>query len=112
MIRNFTPHNVCFEKEDGSTIVFESEGSIRMETTAKEVVSIDGFKTVCIDVDKEKTVTPAPENETFFIVSSMVREAFPERTDFISPATDPAFVIRDEKGFVKAVRAWVRTNFS
>jgi hypothetical protein len=107
-IRNFTPHSIVFRHEDGHDTVFESEGSIRIQTKTEIAESIDGFKSVRIVADKENTVLPAREDGVFFIVSGMVRENFPDRKDFISPATDPAHVIRGENGFVEAVKAFVR----
>ena len=107
-IRNLTPHNIVFRHEDGRDTVFESEGSIRIQTKTEISEPVDGFQSVKIVTDRENTVLPKQEDGVFFIVSGMVRENFPDREDFISPATDPAHVIRGENGFVEAVKAFVR----
>lgn len=107
-IRNLTPHNIVFRHEDGRDTVFESEGSIRIQTKTEITEPIEGFQSVRIVTDRENTVLPTQEDGVFYIVSGMVRENFPDRKDFISPATDPAYVIRGENGFVEAVKAFVR----
>lgn len=108
MIRNFTPHDIVFRHDDGTDTVFPSKGSIRIETDSEIVGQTDGFETVRIVPNAEKTILPDQEDGVFFIVSAMVRDAFPQRTDFISPCTDPQFVVRNDKGQVEAVKAWQR----
>lgn len=105
-LRNFTPHSLVFESIDGTRTEFASEGSIRILTETVTMETVAGMQTVSVIQKTEETVLPEPETDTFFIVSGMVREAFPERQDFISPCTDPKFVIRDDQGRVEAVMAW------
>lgn len=107
-LRNFTPHLVVLRTKENIDIPFTSMGSIRMVTASKDAGTVNGIPMVKMTVNKESTIVPESEIGVFFIVSGMVREAFPERKDFISPATDPAFVIRNEKGFVEAVTAFIR----
>lgn len=109
-IRNFTPHSVVYRNTDGTDSVFESEGSIRILTETRLEGTVAGMQTVSVSLKREDTVLPEPQPNTLFIVSGMVREAFPERQDFISPCTDPKFVVRNDKGQVEAVTAWQITE--
>lgn len=94
-IINMTPHRIdlC---HDGEWITsFEPSGKVvRLDTWELPSKLGDGFF-VARRIPHEGGVDWLPvKPRQFYIVSTMVREAFPSRLDFISPAQ----VVRDEHG--------------
>jgi hypothetical protein len=49
---------------------------------------------------------PAPEKDTYLLVSMMVAQANPHRNDLLVPDTSPSGAIRDDKGRIIAVRGF------
>ena len=95
MVYNLTPHDVRIVKEHGDQ-VYPPHGQIaRVEVSAERIGTKDGipiFRTIYGDV----TGLPAPEAGTEYIVSQVVANACPERTDLLYPYG----LIRDEQGRV------------
>lgn len=109
-----TPHQInLFDDWDQVLHVYPSKGTIRLETS-KQQVQIDGlsdkiptYKVVRSQANKD--LLPKEKPGTYYIVSSMVQEAHPERRDFIAPNTsaDSAGAVRDEKGNIIGVRSFI-----
>ena len=95
LVVNKTPHQVHILDENGQVVrTYEkSEGQIRLavKTVKDEPLG---------DVPTSRTVFGEPEGlpdfqeGTFYIVSQLVKNALPNRTDLLVPAE----VVRDEKG--------------
>lgn len=109
-----TPHQInLFDEENQILHIYPSKGTIRLETS-KQQVQIDGlsdkiptYKVVRSQANKD--LLPKEKPGTYYIVSSMVQEAHPERKDFIAPNTsaDSAGAVRDEKGNIVGVRSFI-----
>lgn len=92
---NLSPHPIhIVDAEKNVLKTIESSGLVRLKTSTVPA----GFS-IC-DVPVTKTVFGEPEGlpefqeDTFFIVSQLVKSALPNRTDLLVPAE----VLRDEKG--------------
>lgn len=113
-IINLTPHQInIFNEENQLITVYPSSGTIRLETS-KQKVSIEGLSDIAdtfkiVRSQANKDLLPKQKPNTFYIVSSMVQEAHPERKDFIAPNTsaDAAGAVRDDKGNIIGVRSFV-----
>lgn len=92
MIRNFTPHPISIYLDGTVVREIPSEGSIRLDETAVEIGSADGF--TVFEVQRTSTALPTQESGVWLVVSDMVRSAFPERTDLLSPYG----IVRDDSG--------------
>lgn len=115
MIINCTPHDVAIYRtcdcymRDGFLYLRDDEGEFpqpfRTYPAAKEPARVtfaqdpagmaDGIP-VCWWAPEEIVNLPEPKTDTFYIVSKMVAQAFPERKDLIFPGT----VVRDADGRV------------
>lgn len=102
MIINMTPHvvNIC-DNNQNIIKTYPSVGSIRLSTTVEVVGSIDG-------VPLTKTIFGTPvglpdfQDGIFYIVSQLVKNALPQRTDLLVP-TD---IVRDDNGVIIGCRAF------
>lgn len=109
-----TPHQInIFNEEDQIVSMYPSSGTIRLETS-KKLVTIKGLsdKVATYKVVRSqanKNLLPKKQPNTFYIVSSMVQEAHPEREDFIAPNTsaDAVGAVRDDKGNIIGVRSFI-----
>ena len=101
-IVNLTPHSVVFIHESGEKEVFAASGEIaRVE---QFLFSIPGSKyNLKTTVPSCVVGLPATDVNTVFIVSSMVREAEPERDDLWSTAE----FIRDDEGNIVGCTAFI-----
>lgn len=102
-ICNMTPHTVNFQPENSrSIVVMPSRGVIRIEEKIVDDGFIDEIKVV------RRTFTtanvPEPQEGTVFIVSTIVKTAFPDRHDFIVPCD----FIRNDEGQIMACKAFAR----
>lgn len=113
-IINMTPHQInIFNEENQPIAVYPSSGTIRLETSKQLIHTeglseiVDTYKVIRSQVNKD--LLPKQKPNTFYIVSSMVQEAHPERTDFIAPNTsaDAAGAVRDDKGNIIGVRSFI-----
>ena len=109
-----TPHQInIFDEGNQIIAMYPSSGTIRLETS-KQMVNIEGLSDI-VDTYKvvrsqaNKDLLPKESPNTFYIVSSMVQEAHPERKDFIAPNTsaDSAGAVRDDKGNIIGVRSFI-----
>ena len=116
-IFNLTPHPITID--DGiNKVVFRSlevlapdqtatYPHVHMKTTGQD--EVDGIRIRHI---KPSTIThlPEPREGLLFIVSAIVAQAAPHRSDLICPDTEHAN--RDEKGFIVSVKGFVSYTHS
>ena len=93
-IRNFTPHVVSVILSD-KRISFASEGVARVSTDTVPMGAIHGIP-VIRQTFGEVVGLPDPEQDTYFIVSRLVAQAIPLRTDLLVPSQ----LYRDADGVV------------
>ena len=105
-IKNFTPHEITFILEGGTTVTFPPQGEpIRLEMEAKETISAGDFPCVANFVMGHNL--PPEEEGVYLLVSSMILAAFPNRLDLVAPDTGPT-ATRNEKGHIVGVCRFVR----
>ena len=98
-IINLTPHVINYD--DGETkLTIPSSGEARCAVTREPVVSYDIKLTR--SVYGAVTGLPAPESGTKYIVSLLVRQACPHRTDICSPGE----LIRNAAGQVTGCKSF------
>jgi hypothetical protein len=101
MIKNLTPHEVKISNGTNDFIIIPSSGIIAraVEETEREGWLPEGIEVVSKKYGKMNDV-PDYQNGVFYIVSAMVRVAYPERDDLFSPGD----LIRDEGGNIIACK--------
>lgn len=100
-LRNLCPHPLSILRHDGSILALPVEGC---QVPRRAVVlehlwwkeGMDLARTTLGPVEN----LPAPEPETWLIVSTMVAEGAPEREDLVSPGE----AVRDDAGRVVGAR--------
>ena len=94
-IINCTPHPVTICDAEGNTLrVIESNGNpIRLAAKTVPAGEFDGIPLSRTEFG-EPVNLPEPEEGTLFIVSQIVKNAIPGRSDLVVPAE----VLRDDKG--------------
>lgn len=101
MLKNLTPHEVKIFKLVGTVpdldLVIEEEEEVARVNCEyvkvdKKVEGVDMYRTVFGEV----TGLPAYEEGVYLLVSAMVREALPLRSDLVSPGQ----LLRDDDGNV------------
>ena len=98
-IRNLTPHAVNMPNQ-----TIPSEGSVRLSEDQETIGQLpDGTPLLKTSYGAGDSLPPSQEG-TIFIVSRMVVDAFPERTDLFAPAN----VVRDEDGRITGCLALSR----
>jgi hypothetical protein len=109
-LRNLTPHDVTLIGDDGVYQSFATEvpngaeGPRVIETVvrARPAGAIDGVPVELRHIDRaEVTGLPTAEDGVLLIVSEMVREAEPDRSDLVSPTA----LVRDPSGRIIGARA-------
>lgn len=105
---NLTPHDIVVLVENGDKITIPASGTIarvQAEQVLKSKINgIPVFEQTFGDIDG----LPAPEADTYYIVSAIVLAAAKAagRTDCLAPNTSKA--IRDEAGNIIGVPGFVR----
>jgi len=102
MILNLTPHTIRVLDEDGNCLATFPEGGapIRLHATKVECEPIDGIPTVKTVFGKAKYL-PQFQRDTFYIVSQLVKNRYPEREDLLVPVD----VLKDYRGMSIGCRA-------
>ena len=101
---NLCPHDTTYEAKDRSfSITFPTVGKdaalrLPVMSTEEEKGELVFGKTETLPIE-----LPEEVEGLYYIVPTLVRTTYPERKDFISPTTDPKCIIKDERGFTKAV---------
>lgn len=96
LIINKTPHNVNIIDEDGEVLkVYEkTDFQIRLKTNVIKDKSLpDGTPITKTEFGEPEGLPEFKEN-TFYIVSQMIKDALPKRKDLFVPAE----VVRDKEG--------------
>ena len=104
-ILNYAPHaiNVC--REDGTVFAYERKGCARVATTQECVGNVNGVDIYSIKYGEVEGL-PEQQDGTMILVSFLVKQALPERTDLICPNTSPQGVVRDENGQIIGVKSF------
>ena len=103
-IINCTPHPVVWVDKNGNKTVFEPSGDVpRLETNTQKAGWIDNIPLVR-NVMGEVVGLPDPVDDVVYIVSFLVCQACPDRTDLVAPDTTPESVVRDENGRIVGVK--------
>ena len=94
---NMTPHAINLVSDDGSVYrTIEASGNlIRLKASTEQVKEIDGIK-LSTTVFGEPEGLPDYADDTYYIVSQLVKSALPTRPDLLVPAE----MVRDEKGVI------------
>jgi len=113
-IVNLTPHTVNLIKGDSLRGPIDSRGVARATEHLEPLAPISwdvfgdcGLHVLVPCTSKSfgaVTGLPAPENDTLYIVSQIVADACPDRTDLIVPSD----IVRDPSGQVSGCRAFSR----
>lgn len=93
---NKTPHAVHIVDSDGRIVKTYEKGDSQIRLTAKTVQDIplaDGTPTTRTEFGEPEGL-PSFQEGIFYIVSQLVKNTLPNRTDLLVPAE----VVRDEKG--------------
>lgn len=105
-IINLTPHTVNVLDIDEYVISYEPAGQVTRLKQNQVMVDMINDHDVVINNITDVIDLPEPENDTYYIVSFMVREHCFNRFDLLSP--DTGFTaIRDSKGHIQAVRGFI-----
>jgi hypothetical protein len=97
-IQNYTPHAVTV-----AGVSYPPSGAVARVTASFSDI-VDGF---CRQQFGEGEGLPAPQPNTLYIVSALVFGAT-ERADVIAPATGHPDVVRNDKGHIVSVPAFVK----
>ena len=109
-IVNLTYHDVTIILPNGNTLIIpRSNGTvIRCNIPMEPDEPINGIPISIKRTDKISTILPQSEEGKMYLVSSMVLDACPNRTDLLAPNTSKDSVIRNEYGRIIAVRGLQR----
>ena len=101
-IINCTPHAVTVVDAEGKILrIIESNGSpIRLASSTVPAGEFDGVPLTRTEFG-EPVNLPAPQEGTVYIVSQLVKNAIPGRSDLVVPAE----VLRDDKGQIIGCRS-------
>lgn len=109
LIENHTPHTLNVLDARGREIaVFPSVGNARVTFAdiGEETISVDGKK-IAVALGRRAVGTtdvPSPVKDTLFVVSSLVKSAFPDRRDLVVPDS----LVRDDQGRIIGCRRFSR----
>lgn len=94
MFKNFTSHTINVHNGDKELVAtFESAGVARCSQENTQRGSIDGIELYDVQYG-EVSGLPDPQDDTYYIVSFMVKNALPARSDLLSPGE----LLRDAQG--------------
>jgi len=105
---NCTPHPVVLQPAEGWSITLEPSGIVARAATARvadQVIMVEDMPITIYRVEfGEVQELPEPQEDTLYIVSSIVARACPDRRDLVVPDD----TIRDAEGRIVAARALAR----
>lgn len=94
IIINLTPHDITFIGGNGDKRIIARSGKLaRVAAKTVTVGSIDGIPVTATEFGEVEGL-PEPAENTIYIVSSLVAQRVPERTDVYIPSES----VRDENG--------------
>ena len=103
---NCTPHVVSVQFPSGEVHSFPACGIVpRVQQHNVPVIHINDIPMSNIIYGEVENL-PEPKENTYYIVSALVRERVPNRKDVISPDSGPS-AIRNEKGQIEAVVGFI-----
>lgn len=108
-ILNYTPHGVILLSDDNTVIAqYEPHGNapVRVDSKIKIMKVVDGVKFTTTDFGKVVNLPDARYDGTLYIVSRLVGQALPHRTDLIVPNE----LVRDDKGIVIGCKSFEMIN--
>ena len=105
-ILNYTPHviNICNEMGQ-VTASYNSVGNARVTTRQEEVGKVNEIAVYATEYGEVEGL-PDKQDDTFIIVSFMVKQAMQGRQDLICPNTSPNGVVRNESGQIIGVKSF------
>lgn len=93
-IRNLTPHDITICDKCGKIVkVIPSSGIVRLSAKIADYSEVDGIR-ITKTYYGEPDGLPEFRDDTYYIVSQLVKSALPERMDLLVPTE----MVRDEKG--------------
>lgn len=101
---NLTPHAITLESSAGTKTYPPSETPARVSFTQTQTGEVDGFPIVKTSYG-EITGLPAPAENTYYVVSMVVKAAAPNRTDLLCP--DSGRAKRDANGNIMSVPGFI-----
>lgn len=107
-ILNLTPHTVSVLHNNGEVVTFPVHGEAPRVSYDDHMACNIGDFSVSVRCGIEAVEgLPDEEEGVFFIVSSMVREACPQRRDLLTPDSGPD-AVRNGKGHVLYVLRFIQ----
>ena len=106
-IKNYTPHEVVIIKNGKAYRAFPSMGSLRVDQKTISCGSIDYDIPITSTVFGKVENLPEKNEDTIYIVSSLVCQACPDRNDFFIPNES----VRDEQGRIIGCSSLSRNPF-
>lgn len=109
---NLTPHDIVVEDVDGFRITYESKGTpcrvVERYEVADFAMTADGPITLKKAIPVAINGLPPQRDGVVYICSGMAADAAWKlgRADVVCPSTNPDDIIRDERGFTVAVKAF------
>ena len=104
---NLTPHDIHIMGYDDEEIEnITASGTIaRVAIEEVSLYYISGVQ-IKLQIPQQPIDVPLPRNNTFYIVSTLVRLALPKRIDLLSPGD----MVRDEKGRILGCKSLVAND--
>lgn len=102
-IVNLTPHSITFVKESGNLVIEPSGTIARVSTSTQVIGEIDGVP-ITETVFGEVENLPEPQEDTIFLVSSLVAQRCKERSDVFIPNES----VRDSEGRIIGCKSFGR----
>lgn len=96
---NLCPHPIVIEGKRPCTLP-AAEFPARLLSSEKLVTEVEGIPVIAVSLGGTMNL-PDPRLGVLLIVSSVLRSAFPHRSDLVSPAR----LFRDETGTISCCRA-------
>jgi len=99
-IKNLTPHAVTLMTDTGNIVTIQPSGIVARVAVKRETVG--SLPAIGVPITRavfgDPVGVPEPQEGVYLIVSAMVRNALPDRTDLLSPGD----LVRDDSGRVIA----------
>jgi len=100
---NMTPHVINVIKPNSEKKIEPSGDTIRLVEDWNKINRLGGIDVLICYYSSEVELPPILD-DTYYIVSAMIANAFPEREDFLIVAK----TIRDENGHIAGCKAFAR----
>jgi hypothetical protein len=101
-IINKTPHPINVITDKGTITFQKSDDPIRLSSDAKQVGTINGIPVVSVTYGSGNM--PEMADGVIYIVSALVRAAYPNRPDLVVPHD----VVRDHEGNIIGCRGFAK----